>query len=150
MERISSNGTLFLKFFLPVFWIVFFGAFTIASLFFKFSHVGNIPALHFRIGVIIFYLSGVLMFLFTLMRLVRVEAHPEFIYVTNYFKHIRYPIDSVDTLEISRFAFFNVGVLRLKEKGVLGKKLNFIPSTLRLNQFWEQNPNLKSQLLEKE
>jgi hypothetical protein len=28
LQRLSSNSTLFLKFFIPVFWIVFFGAFT--------------------------------------------------------------------------------------------------------------------------
>ncbi|MEM6378336.1 MAG: hypothetical protein AAF705_08990, partial [Bacteroidota bacterium] len=132
MERVSSNQTLFLKFFVPVFWIVFFGAFTLSSLFFKFSYVGNIPALYFRIGVIFFYVSGLLMFFFTLMRLVRVEMGPDNIYVTNYFKHVQYPYSSVTSLEVSRFAFLNIGVVELKEKGLLGKKLNFVVNKGRL------------------
>lgn len=147
MERVSSNQTLFLKFFVPVFWIVFFGAFTLSSLFFKFSYVGNIPALYFRIGVLFFYISGLLMFIFTLMRLVRVEMGPDSIYVTNYFKHVQYPYSSVRVLDVSRFAFLNIGVLELKEKGLLGKKLNFVVNKGRLEDFWEQHPEVKALLI---
>ena len=149
MERISSNSTLFLKFFIPVFWIVFFGAFTLASLFFKFSYVGNIPALYFRIGVLLFYASGILMFVFTLMRLVRVEMSPGSVYVTNYFKHIQYPFHSVEKMEISRFGFFKVGVLHLKDKGAFGKKLTFVVNAARLDDFWEKHPELKAYLVGK-
>ena len=147
MERISSNGTLFLKFFVPIFWIVFFGGFTIASLFFKFKYVGSIPALYFRIGVILFYLSGLLMFMFTLMRLVRVEISPESIYVTNYFRHIKYPIDNFESLEVSQFGFFKVGTLVLREKGTFGKKLSFVANSFRLDAFWEKHPEVRERLV---
>lgn len=150
MERISGNQTLFLKFFVPVFWIVFFGAFTLASLFFKFNYVGNIPAIYFRIGVVFFYISGLLMFVFTLMRLVRVEMGPDSIYVTNYFKHVQYPFDSISSIEVSRFAFLKIGVIQLKEKGLLGKRLNFVVNTLRLEDYWEKHPEVKAQLVKKD
>lgn len=140
MERVSSNLTLFFKIFIPVFWIVFFGAFTVASLLFKFAYVGNIPALYFRIGVVIFYLSGLLMFYFTLMRLTRVEMGPETVYVTNYFKHVQYPFASIESIEISRFGFFRVGILTLKEKGELGKTLRFLVNGRRLAEFREKYP----------
>lgn len=149
MERVSGNQTLFLKFFVPVFWIVFFGAFTLASLFFKFNYVGNIPAVYFRIGVIFFYISGLLMFVFTLMRLVRVEIGPESVYVTNYFKHVQYPFSSISSIELSRFAFLKVGVIQLKEKGRFGKRLNFVVNTARLEEFWEKHPEVHALLTKK-
>ncbi|GAB5551543.1 MAG: hypothetical protein Sapg2KO_11340 [Saprospiraceae bacterium] len=150
MERISGNQTLFLKFFVPVFWIVFFGAFTLASLFFKFNYVGNIPAIYFRIGVVFFYISGLLMFVFTLMRLVRVEMGPDSIYVTNYFKHVQYPFSSVSSIEVSRFAFLKIGVVQLKEKGLLGQKLNFVVNTSRLEDYWEKYPEVRAQLVKQD
>lgn len=140
MERVSSNFTLFFKIFLPVFWIVFFGAFTIASLFFKFNYVGNIPALYFRIGVVLFYVSGLLMFIFTLMRLTRVELGDDKVYVTNYFKHIQYPFASVKSIEVSQFGFLKVGIVTLKEKGSLGRKMRFIPNGKRLQEYKEKYP----------
>lgn len=149
MERVSGNQTLFLKFFVPVFWIVFFGAFTLASLFFKFSFVGNIPALYFRIGVLFFYISGLLMFVFTLMRLVRVEMGPDSIYVTNYFKHVQYPFSSIRSVEVSRFAFLNIGVVELKEKGIFGKRLNFVVNRGRLEDYWVKYPEVKALLTKK-
>ena len=140
MERVSSNFTLFFKIFIPVFWIVFFGAFTLASFLFKFSYVGNIPALYFRIAVAVFYVSGLLMFFFTLMRLTRVELGPDSVYVTNYFKHVQYPFESIQHIEISQFGFLKVGILTLKEKGSIGQKLRFLPHGRRLADYREKYP----------
>lgn len=151
MERVSSNFTLFLKFFIPVFWLVFFGGFTMASLLSKYSYVGNIPSLYFKIGVVLFYLSGLAMFGFTLLRLVRVELGPKSLYVTNYFKHIQYPFESVESVEISSFGgFFAVGIVTLKEKGSLGRKLNFVVNKSRLNDYWEKYPEVQASLLKDE
>lgn len=147
MERVSSNLTLFLKFFIPVFWVVFFGGFTVASLLSQYSYVGNIPALYFKLGVVLFYLSGLLMFGFTLLRLVRVELGPDSVYVTNYFRHIQYTLDSVESLDISRFGFFTVGSLTLKAKGKLGRRLIFIVNNSRIEEFWEKHPEVQAYLM---
>jgi hypothetical protein len=147
MERVSSNLTLFLKFFVPVFWLVFFGGFTLASLLSKYSYVGNIPAVYFKVGVVVFYLSGILMFGFTLLRLVRVELGAQEVYVTNYFKHIQYTLDSVESLQVSRFGFFAVGTLTLKAKGTLGRRLTFVVNNSRLEDFWEKHPEVQAYLM---
>lgn len=151
MERVSSNVTLFLKFFIPVFWLVFFGGFTVASLLSSYSHVGNIPAIYFKIGVVLFYVSGLAMFGFTLFRLFRVEMGPQTVYVTNYFKHIQYPFTSIESIEISNFGgFFTVGIVKLKEKGSFGRKLNFVVNKSRLDDYWEMYPEVRAQLLKEE
>ncbi len=148
MQRLSSNATLLLKFFIPVFWIVFFGAFTLAALFYQYDYVGNTPAIYFKAGVVFFYVTGVLLFVFTLLRLKRVEADAAFFYVTNYFKTARYPFHSIERITVSRFLFLSIGSLYLSEKGVFGKRCLFVPSRRLMEDYWEQYPELREQLLE--
>lgn len=146
MHRISTNLTLFYKFFIPVFWIVFFGAVSVAVMAYPFGYVGNIPARLFRICVLFLYASGVLALAFTLMRLKRVETDEHFFYVTNYFKTARYPFHSIEQVKESKFLFFRTAAITFKEKGVFGKTAVFVPSQYRLREFWENNPELKEQL----
>ncbi len=144
MHRVSTNWTLFLKFFLPVFWIVFFGAVTIAVMVYRFDYIGDIPADNFRIGVGVFFLSGVLMMGFTLLRLKRVEMDPHFVYVTNYFKNFRYPYHNIEEIFISRFLFLSVATIRFKTPGTFGKKVFFVPNMERFRYVLTQHPEVFS------
>lgn len=142
MERVSTNATLFLKIFVPIFWMVFFGAFTVAVFVYDFEYFGNIPKVPFRIGALFFYLSGVLMFYLTLMRLKRVEMDELYIYVTDYFKHYRYPYHNIEKLEESTFLFLQIITIHLKTPGNFGKKITFVSSKARYASFFESHPNL--------
>lgn len=142
MERVSTNSTLFLKFFIPVFWIVFFGSFTIAVFAYNFEYFGNIPKLPFRIGTLVFFFSGILTLYLSLMRLKRVEMDELFVYVTDYFKHYRYPYHNIEKLEESTFLFLQVVTIHLKESGSFGKKITFVSSKNRYAGFFEKHPEL--------
>lgn len=146
MHRVSTNWTLFLKFFLPVFWIVFFGAVTIAILLYQFEYIGDIPAVNFRIGVVLFYVSGLLMMLLTLMRLKRVELGPDGLFVTDYFKNRRYTYNSIEQITISRFLFFATANIRLHQKGTFGKNIVFVPNVERFRYFLTQHPEVFSEV----
>ncbi len=150
MQRISTNLTLLFKFFIPVFWIVFFGSVTVAALLYQFEYVGDIPARTFRIFILVFYLSGLLLLVFTLMRLKRIEADAAFFYVTNYFKTARYPFHNIEKVVESRFFFFHIATLHFREPGIFGKQATFVPSSLRWREFWETHPGLREQLLAEE
>jgi len=147
MQRLSSNSTLFLKFFIPVFWIVFFGAFTGAILMYNFDYVGNIPATPFRVGVVVFYISGVAMFAFTLMRLFRVEADGHFFFITNYFKAARYPFHNIKKIEESRFLSFLLVSIYFKQPGQFGKRVTFVANKHLYNSYWEDQPSLREELV---
>ncbi len=138
MERLSSNLTLFFKFFVPVFWIVFFGAFTIAVFVYRNEFYGAIPGQPLRIGAIIFFVSGLFMFYFTLMQLKRVEGNAEYFLVTDYFKTFRYTYDSIEKITESKFAFLKLATIHLKEKGSFGKRMFFITSSSRYEGFMKQ------------
>ncbi len=142
MQRISTNLTLFFKFFIPVFWLVFFGAFLAAIFLYGEEMASGFASTNFRIGAVAFYLSGLILFYFTLFPLKRLEADAEFLYATNYFKTLRYSWASVEKIKESKFLFFTLGTVVLKEKGLLGKNLRFIASNRNYRQYWEENPEV--------
>ncbi|HMQ46154.1 MAG TPA: hypothetical protein PKA00_06930 [Saprospiraceae bacterium] len=143
MLRLSSNLTLFFKIFVPVFWIVFNGAVTIAILVYPFEYIGDIKAIYIRLGMVFIYLSGLALLAFTIMRLKRVEADQHFFYITNYFKTARYPFEDVEQVERSRFLLLKTATFTLKAKGIFGRSIFFIASS-RFEEFWEENPELTS------
>lgn len=126
MHRLSSNATLLLKIFLPTFWAIFFGALTLAFIFTDYQGPAYIKTLAFKLGVVGFYLLGLLAFYLTFWRLRRVEFDDHFVYITDYFKTARYPFHNIEVLKSMVYPFFNLGVLRLREKGIFGKKIYFI------------------------
>lgn len=138
MERLSSNMTLFFKFFVPVFWIVFFGAFTIATFVYQHEFYGKIPGQALRIGALAFFLSGLVMFYFTLMQLKRVEGDASHLMVTDYFKTYRYPLDSIAKITESKFLFLRLSTIHLKEKGSFGVKMPFISSSSQYEEYMQK------------
>lgn len=146
MQRVSSNSTLFLKFFIPTFWIVFFGAITMAAVFVRYEYVGDIPIGTFRIIMLSFYISGVLMMVFTLLRLKRVEMDQDFVYVTNYFKNYRYPYHNIEGIEISKFLFFKTASISLKTPGSFGRRMIFVPDLQRFRLALNKYPHIRSEV----
>ncbi len=146
MQRVSSNATLFLKLFIPTFWIVFFGAFTVMTLLSRTAYFGQFPAVPFKIGTLLFYLSGLAMFYFTLLKLKRVEMDDKFVYVTNYFKHFRYPMHNVEKIEDSDIGFFQTASIRLKTPGHFGSRIVFVVSRPNYEHFWKTHPELMAAL----
>jgi hypothetical protein len=148
MQRISSNITLLLKFFIPVFWLVFFGAVTLAALLYEYDYVGNTPAIYFKLGMVFFFVTGALLFAFTLLRLKRVEADGHFFYLTNYFKTARYPFHNIERITVSRFLFISVATIYFVEPGIFGKRCTFVPSRQLMEAYWQEHPGLREQLVE--
>ncbi|GAA5224669.1 hypothetical protein [Membranihabitans marinus] len=147
-KRISSSITLLLRLFVPVFWLVFFGAFSIAILFFSQENMPQFQTLGFRIGVIVFYLIGALFLYFTFLKLKRVEADNDFVYVTNYFKNYRYPYHNIEKISVTNLILFQLTTIRLKEKGSFGKKIRFLQSKIKFVQAATEFPALR-ELLDK-
>ena len=142
MQRLSTNLTLFFKFFIPVFWLVFFGALLAAIFLYGEEMASGFSGTGFRIGASLFYFSGLALFYFTLFPLKRVEADAEFLYATNYFKTFRYNWDSVAAINDSTFLIFTLGTIILKDKGKFGKKIRFVASSRNYRQFWADHDAL--------
>lgn len=141
MHQVSSNLTLLLKFFIPVFWIVFFGAFTIAVLASQNPYFGNIPAFVFKLGILTFYLLGMLVLYMYFLRLKRVEMDEQFVYVSNYFRSFRYPWEDIEDLSNRDFTLFQLIRIRLKGSGSFGRSMTFLASRRRLQEAVLAFPN---------
>jgi hypothetical protein len=135
------------KIVLPIFWIVMMGGITVAILMSKFAGIGNTSSLSVKLVMLFVFITGTLFLAFTLMRLKRIEVGQEGVYVTNYFKNVRYPFSEVDGITTTSLVLFSVGTLHLKGKGSFGKSITFIPSPSRFYSFFEENPGLKERLL---
>lgn len=140
MQRISSNITLFLKIFLPTFWLAFFGAFTIAVLL---SNVDQFPLfnfLYFKLGLAAFFLAGIGLFYFSVIQLKRVELDEDFIYASNYFKTYRYPYNNIEKMTERDLGLFSLVKIHLIAPGKFGKRIPFILDEAMLNDFLGRNP----------
>ena len=149
MKRLSSSATLLLTLFVPMGWAVFFGSFTIA-VFVSSSFQGSIMGSWiFRIGLLLFYILGLLLLKYTLLRLKRIEIDDNHLYAYNYFKSFRYDHDSVETINDLDFLLFHLGKITLKEKGSFGKHLYFLQSKQKFRSFLPQVPRLYEKLVQK-
>lgn len=131
-----------MRIFLPTFWIAFFGTFFLTTLFTDKNQIGQISMNGLRWGLLAFIAIFVLVFWKTVLRLKRIDADKEFIYVTNYFKNIRYPHMDIEKIELSKGIVFNYGTLVLKGKGRFGDRILFIASRKRVEIFIAENPQL--------
>lgn len=148
MRRLSTSATLLLKIFLPTFWIVFFGLMTAFVVFTgpgKSPLVGN---LIFKAGFLGFFLLGLVILYFTLLQLKRVEYDDEFLYVTNFFKTYRYPFHNIEKIKESNFLLFYTARVTFKEPGSFGKKIVFIESRQKFEDFIKSRPEIAAQLIE--
>ncbi len=147
MERVSSSATLLLKFFIPTFWIVFFGSFTAALFLSGIGMNSRIPAGTLKIGAVLFFLLGLAFLYWSVMRLKRVELDGEFVYVTNYFKTFRYPYPNVEKMEESDYLFFRSMHIYFKESGTFGKRITFVVSQKLMDDFLKGHPNVAKHFL---
>ena len=148
MQRVSSNFTIFLKLFIPTFWLVFFGMFTIASLFIENEYNPLFNTLKYKLILSASYLLGALLLLLTLMRLKRVDFAVDSFYVSNYFKTYKYTYDSIASIAEKNYGLFRTIHINLKAKGALGKRIVFLPNYKFLTDFIKDHPEVFNKIEE--
>ncbi len=141
--QLSSNSTLFYRLFVPTIWLGFFGAFFLSVFFSDKSEVGGLSMNSLKWELLLFVILFIVVFKYTLWKLLRIDADLEYVYVTNYFRTVRYPLIDVEKIEISRGFIYQYGVLSLKGKGYFGQKLNFIASKPRVEKFIAAKPSVE-------
>jgi hypothetical protein len=142
-RQLSTSWTLALRIFLPTLWLAFFGTFLIAITFSDKGHIGDFSISHLRLSLLIFILVFAFIFWKTILRLRRIDADSEYLYVTDYFKNRRYLHSDVDKIELTTGILFKYATLVLKGTGYFGNRIIFLASKKRLEMFLEENPNLK-------
>jgi hypothetical protein len=148
MRQLSSNWTMAFSIFFPTLWIAFFGTFWMAIILTDKSAVGTWSIDSLRVGLGIFIATFILIFWKTLFRLKRVDADNESVYVTNFFKAVKYPHADIERIEVDKGLIFTFGTVVLRGKGRFGKRILFLCSRRRLDVFMEENPQIKDWLVE--
>lgn len=140
--QISSNFTLLFKIALPIFWTIFFGAFTYAALTTQLYQSFPVSKSSFHILAILFFISGFLLLYFTLWQLKRVEFFPDGFYVTDYFSHYKYGYGMIDSISYINLLLFRIMIIKLAQKGHFGRKIPLIISRKRHQLFREIFPKM--------
>ena len=130
--------------------MVFFGALTLAVLF---SGSGKTPLFGnwmFKGGALLFFLGGVAFLYFTLLQLKRVEIDHDHVYVTNFFKSYRYPFANVRQIVERNFILFHIATIELYQPGSFGRKIHFMESRQKFDDFVKSYPELADKLIVEE
>jgi hypothetical protein len=139
--QVSSGWTLALRLFIPTLWISFFGTLTFVTLFNSHITFGEYNVNYVKIVMVLFVLIFCAIFYFTVLKLKRVELGDDFIFITNYFTNVRYPLTDLDKLTLEKGILFNYVRVALKGEGVFGKRIVFMLSKKRMQKYLLQNPD---------
>lgn len=145
--NISSNLTILLKIFFPIFWLMFFGLALMAFMNSSEAYVGGMPIFWFRLMLFSFILTGALVMYFSMMKLKRVEVDQDFFYITNYRQTARYPFHNIEELKEVSYLFFKVYRLVLREPGIFGKISIFLASNNRFQKALHDVPEINAMIV---
>jgi hypothetical protein len=71
-----------------------------------------------------------------------VEADDFFVYVTDYFRTARYPFHNIEEIKTAAYPFFNLAYIRLKQRGIFGRKIWFIHKSEAFERVVLNHPEL--------
>jgi hypothetical protein len=143
MQRLSSNLTLFFKIFIPVSWVSFFGLFGLVIFIIDANNEPFLTSTFFRsvyVGLFILFFA---LIYFTIFQLKRVESADGFIYTTNYFKTVRFPVENIKKISVMNLGILKIARMHLHNKGIFGNKIPFIAKWPNLNSFRSQYPDIE-------
>ena len=142
MQRVSSNITLLLRLFVPVFFGVFFGALTLFIWFADREYFGNLPGPTLRLVISTVMILFIAVVWLTFWRLRRVEMDTEWVYVTDYIKSARYPWSNIKHIHEHSLGLFGLVSIELDVPGRFGRKVWFLASGSTWKPFREEHAGL--------
>lgn len=141
MQRLSSNFTLFLKLFVPTGWLSFFGLFGLVIFLVDTTDKPLLASNYFRIGYLVFFVIFLTLIYFTIFQLKRVECQDKLMYVTDYFKTVRFPFENIDRISTLNLGLVLIVWMHLKNKGKFGKRIPFLAKKSNFAHFKSTNPD---------
>lgn len=149
MDRVSSQGTIFLRIALPTVWLA-----TILSLVVLLGWAVRGKAQIFTNPIIwgvflIILLTGFAFIHFVLWRVYRVDMDSHYVYVSNYFKTFKYPFNDVKEIRDSKLLPGRVFIIELKSKGTFGKQVAFLASQRLWKDYLLEHPHVFQNLYRK-
>lgn len=78
-----------------------------------------------------------------MFQLKRVETSDGYIYTTNYFKTVRFPIDNIKKISTINLGITKIARMHLHKKGVFGSKIPFMAKKSSLDSFRTSHPEVQ-------
>jgi hypothetical protein len=144
MIRLSSNSTIFFKIFIPVFFTVFYGLFTIFLWLTSAPFLEEYPWL--RLSNTIFYLAVVFILYKSIWQLKRVEVDKHQIVITDYKNAYRYSWESLDSMIITNYWIFRIVHFFFKEKTSFGRSVPFIQEPKGFRELEQKFPDISQHI----
>ncbi len=76
----------------------------------------------------------------------RVEFDGQFVYVTNYFKVFKYPIDNIEKITVKDYSIFKLVTVNLVSAGYFGKKIILLASRSNFDIIVDASDILKEKI----
>jgi hypothetical protein len=128
-QLLSSTATLFWRLFVPVFGTVMIAMLTVVLWILPDDELYlSFPAIWARTGATVVLAVWVWFVSNTFLKLYRVDATDEHVFVTNYWKTARYNWSDVEKCTESRRMGRRIAHIHLKGAGRFGQKISFLPT----------------------
>lgn len=144
MERVSSQGTIFIRIAIPTIWLTTIFSLIVLLLL---AVQGKAQIFSNPIVWLVFLIilgSGLAFIYFVLWRIYRVDMDDEAVYVSDYFKTYRYPFSDIAGIRESKILPGRVFIIELKSKGSFGKEMAFLASQKLWKEYLLEHPQVLS------
>ena len=142
MQRLSSNFTLFFKLFIPTGWLSFFGLFGLVIFLVDTSDKPLLASQGFRVGYLVFFLIFMTLIYFTIYQLKRVEQENNHMFITDYFRTVKFPFENIKHISTMNLGLFTMVWIHLNTKGAFGKRIPFLAKRTKFKDFVAKYPSL--------
>ena len=143
MYRLSSNLTLVVKLFIPVFWTTILVGFTLVTWFAPEQYFGGLPLEWLRYALLVILALWLFIVFLVFWPLKRVETDGKDVYVSNYFRTAHYSLArDVEAIHESDLLLVKLCTLELNGVGSFGRRMKFLGSRKLLAGFREAFPNV--------
>jgi len=142
IQPISSSLTFFYKWIFSCVWIALFGVGIISMLLARnhfHDRLGSLPPSEIRWQFLAFWIIGSLFIWWFCIRLKRIRLDDKTLYISNYFKEIRVPLENVAGVSENRWINTHLVTLVFKNKTQYGISVVFMP-TVRWISFFSSHP----------
>jgi len=141
-RTLSSAQTFWMKFVFPTFWSSMFAMGTLGLFLGEFHGRNNeTPPDWVKWEFFAFWIVGSMFLWWGCGRLKKVRTDSSAIYVSNYFKEVRIPVDAIQTVTENRWINIHPVTIHLREATTFGDRIVFMP-TVRFFP-WGSHPVVK-------
>ncbi len=138
MHTLSSSQTFWIKVIFPLLWIGTFAAVTLA-MFLEPRQDGYVSPPQIKWIFLALTVAGAAFLYWTCMRLKRVRMDDQALYVSNYLREIRLPLQQVENVNENYWINLHPITIEFRSETDFGKWIVFMPK-IRWLSFWSSHP----------